>query len=58
MTQRGAVRHRLLELKASVMVRVANRLFTFKQTGLDGYIKRRMLKQPSKRERVGPSKPA
>ena len=40
------------------MVRVANRLFTFKQTGLDGYIKRLMLKQPSKRERVGPSKPA
>jgi len=40
------------------MVRVANRLFTYKQTGFDGYIKRRMLRQPSKRERVGPSKPA
>jgi ribosome biogenesis SPOUT family RNA methylase Rps3 len=58
MTQRSAVRHRLLELKASVMARVANRLFTSKQMGLDGHIKRLMLKQPSKRERVDPTKPA
>ncbi len=40
------------------MARVANRLFTSKQTGLDGHIKRLMLKQPSKRERVDPTKPA
>ena len=40
------------------MARVANRLFTSKQTGLDGFIKRLMLKQPSKRERVDPTKPA
>ena len=58
MTQRSGLRHWLLELKASVMARVANRLFTFKQTGLDGYIKRLMLKPPSKRKPVDPSKPA
>ena len=58
MTQRSGLRHWLLELKASVLARVANRLFTFKQTGLDGYIKRLMLKPPSKRKPVDPSKPA
>jgi len=57
MTQRSALRHRLLELKARVMARVANRLFTFKQTGLDGYIKRLMSRQPRKRKPAGARKP-
>jgi hypothetical protein len=39
------------------MARVANRLFTFKQTGLDGYIKRLMSRQPRKRKPAGARKP-
>ena len=57
MTQRSALRHRLLELKARVMARVANRLFTFKHTGLDGYIKRLMGRPPRKRKPAGARKP-
>jgi len=43
MTKRTAHQHRMMELKARVMAGVANRLFTFKQTGLDGLIKRSFL---------------
>jgi len=39
------------------MARVANRLFTFKQTGLDGYIKRLMGRPPRKRKPAGARKP-
>ncbi len=39
------------------MARVANRLFTFKQTGLDGYIKRLMLRQSPKRKPEAARKP-
>ena len=44
MTQRTEMQHRVLEFKAKAMSWVANKLFTFKQTGLDGYFKRLMLK--------------
>lgn len=44
MTKRSAHQHRMLELKERVTARIANKLFTFKTTGLDGFIKRRMLK--------------
>jgi hypothetical protein len=43
MTKRTAHQHRMMELKARIMAVVANRLFTFKQTGLDGLIKRSFL---------------
>ena len=47
MTQRTEMQHRVLEFKAKTMSWVANKLFTFKQTGLDGYFKRLMLKPKS-----------
>lgn len=43
MTQRTELQHRMLEMKSRMMSRVGNKLFTFKQTGLDGFIKRQML---------------
>ena len=43
MTQRSEIQQRTLEFKARLMARVANRLFSLKQTGLDGFLKRRML---------------
>ena len=48
MTKRSELQHRVLELKESILSRVANKLFTFKQTGMDGFIKRRMLKPKAK----------
>ncbi len=45
MTKRTEVQHRVLEFRARLMSWVAGKLFTFKQTGLDGYIKRKMLPQ-------------
>ena len=44
MTKRTELQHRLLEWRAVAMSWVANKLFTFKQTGLDGLFKRSMLK--------------
>ena len=44
MTQRTEMQHRVLEFKAKMATWVAARLCTFKQTGLDGFIKRKMLK--------------
>ena len=44
MTKRTELQQRSLELKATVMSWAANKLFTFKQTGIDGYLKRSMLK--------------
>lgn len=44
MTKRTEFEHWKLETKATLMSWVAARLFTFKQTGLDGYIKRMMIK--------------
>lgn len=43
MTKRTAHQHRMLELKSIVMSKVASRIFTFKQTGIDGFIKRKFL---------------
>jgi len=43
MTQRSEMQHRVLEFKATMMTLVANRLFSFKQNGLDGFLKRQML---------------
>ena len=48
MTKRTAHQHRMMELKARIMAVVANRLFTFKQTGLDGPIKRSFLPKSKK----------
>ena len=54
MTKRTAHQHRMMELKARIMAVVANRLFTFKQTGLDGLIKRSFLpKTERKRSHQG-----
>ncbi len=47
MTRRTELEHRVAELKARTMARVANRLFTSKQTGIDGLIKRAVLKKQS-----------
>lgn len=43
MTKRTAHQQRMLELKSKVMTKVANKLFSFKQTGIDGFVKRRFL---------------
>ena len=52
MTKRTAHQHRMLELKERVMAKVANKLFSFKQTGVDGFVKRRLLASPKR----GPAK--
>jgi hypothetical protein len=44
MTKRTEMQHRVLEFKAVAMTWAAGKLFTFKQTGIDGFIKRTMLK--------------
>lgn len=47
MTKRSALRQWMLETRATAMAVLAGRLFTFKQTGLDGFLKRAMLKPKS-----------
>jgi hypothetical protein len=42
MTRRSEWQHRKAELRARLMTGVANRLFSSKTTGLDGFLKRRM----------------
>jgi hypothetical protein len=54
-TQRTEMQHKLLELKALALTWVANKLFTFKQTGLDGFFKRSMLKPKGGQRQVGKS---
>lgn len=44
MTKRTEFQHRTAEFKARMMTRVANRLFSLRENGLDGFLKRRMLK--------------
>ena len=44
MTQRSELQQRSLELKAKATTWVGNKLFSFKEDGLDGLIKRQMLK--------------
>ena len=46
MTSRSNFQHWILETKVRAMTWMAGRLFTFKQTGLDGFLKRTMLKKP------------
>ena len=46
MTQRSEFKHRVAEFKVIAQTWMANRLFSFKQTGLDGFLKRRVLSQP------------
>ena len=48
MTQRSARQHWMLERRESAMAWIANKLFTFKVTGIDGFIKRRLLKKPAR----------
>jgi hypothetical protein len=43
MTQRSEVQQRMLEYKSILTTWIAGKLFTFRETGLDGWIKRRML---------------
>ena len=42
MTQRSEVQQRILEYKSILTTWIAGKLFTFRETGLDGWIKRRM----------------
>jgi hypothetical protein len=53
-TKRTETQHRLLELKVRVMSRIANRLFSAKRTGLDGFLKRSMLKPVKGAKTAGP----
>ncbi len=47
MTKRTEFEHWKLETNEAVTTWVAARLFTFRRTGVDGYIKRLMLKSKS-----------
>ena len=49
MTQRTELQHRIAEYKAIAMNWVANRLFSFRQSGIDGLLKRRILKDKGDR---------
>lgn len=42
MTKRSEWQHRKAELRARLMTSVANRLFSSRTRGLDGFLKRRM----------------
>ena len=55
MTQRSELQHRVLELKATLMAWVAGKIMTFRQTGMDGFIKRRVLPADSKRKTDSPT---
>lgn len=44
MTQRSEWQQRKLELKSTLQAWVAGKLFTHRQTGLDGWIKKRVLR--------------
>jgi hypothetical protein len=48
MTQRTAWQHRRVEVKSKLTTWVANRVFSFKENGIDGWLKRRMLKPAQK----------
>ena len=55
MTKRTELQHRLLELKATAMNWVANKLFSFRHSGVDGLLKRAMLKPDTKKKAAGRS---
>ena len=44
MTKRTELQHRILETKEVATSWVANKLFSLKQGGIDGFLKRKMLK--------------
>ena len=48
MTQRSELKQRYLETKAQLFGWLASKLFTYRQTGLDGLVKRILL--PNKRK--------
>ncbi len=50
MTQRSELQHRVLEYKSVLMAWVAGKVFTFRESGLDGWVKRRMLPGPEPRK--------
>ena len=52
MTQRTEVQQRMLEYKSILTTWIAGKLFTFRETGLDGWIKRRMLSNEGARKQV------
>ena len=43
MNQRSELRHRIVETREVALTWVANRLFSFKRNGIDGFLKKRML---------------
>lgn len=48
MTQRSELKQRYLEAKASLFGWLASKLFTYRETGVDGLVKRMLL--PDKRK--------
>ncbi len=44
MTKRTELQHRILETREVAMSWVANRLFSLKRGGIDGFLKRKILK--------------
>lgn len=52
MTKRSELAHRRAELKEQIMTWVANRLFSFRETGVDGFLKRKLLKPKTKKTRA------
>ena len=48
MTQRSELKQRYLETKAQLFGLLASRLFTYRETGVDGLVKRMLL--PNKRK--------
>ena len=48
MTQRSELKQRYLETKAQLLGWLASKLFTYRQTGVDGLVKRILL--PNKRK--------
>ena len=48
MTQRSELKQRYLETKASLFGWLASKLFTYRETGVDGLVKRMLL--PNKRK--------
>ena len=48
MTQRSELKQRYLETKAQLLGWLASKLFTYRTTGVDGFVKRMLL--PNKRK--------
>ncbi|NBT29464.1 MAG: hypothetical protein EBT18_08275 [Gammaproteobacteria bacterium] len=48
MTQRSELKQRYLETKASMFGWLASKLFTYRETGVDGFVKRILLPKKNK----------